>query len=407
MTKISFYHDIRTSNKRGQNQIKIRISKNRQSAYINTDIWLSPSEWDPNAGIAVGPTGTANNVRLFSIMADVERCAADLRITGRMPSMSTTQIRDFVIATLDPEKSKRNKMNTFCSCFMSFMDSKTKPGTQKVYRTTWNHIHTFDPKIEDRNFEDIDNAWLVRFDAYMAKTSNKNARNINLRNIRAVFNHAIDEGITTSYPFRKFKIRPEPTRHRALSADQLATLRDCPCEPYQEKYRDMFMLMFYLIGINAADLFTAKPGDIVNGRLEYIRAKTGKRYSIKIEPEAKELMEKYRGESSLFCFMEERAGYSSFLKKMSRELKKIGTLERKGRGGKKVIFPLFPDISQYWCRHTWATLAAELDIPKETIAAGLGHEMGNSTTAIYINFNQRKVDEANRRVIDYVLYGKR
>jgi hypothetical protein len=28
--------------------------------------------------------------------------------------------------------------------------------------------------------------------------------------------------------------------------------------------------------------------------------------------------------------------------------------------------------------------------------------MGNSTTAIYINFNQKKVDEANRRVIDFL-----
>lgn len=31
----------------------------------------------------------------------------------------------------------------------------------------------------------------------------------------------------------------------------------------------------------------------------------------------------------------------------------------------------------------------------------------NSTTAIYIERDQRKVDEANRRVIDWVLYGKR
>lgn len=44
----------------------------------------------------------------------------------------------------------------------------------------------------------------------------------------------------------------------------------------------------------------------------------------------------------------------------------------------------------------------ELDIPKETIAAGLGHDMGNTTTAIYINFNQKKVDAANRKIIDFV-----
>ena len=48
-----------------------------------------------------------------------------------------------------------------------------------------------------------------------------------------------------------------------------------------------------------------------------------------------------------------------------------------------------------------ATIAAYLDIPKETIAAALGHG-GNDVTDIYINFDQTKVDKANRRVIDYL-----
>lgn len=47
------------------------------------------------------------------------------------------------------------------------------------------------------------------------------------------------------------------------------------------------------------------------------------------------------------------------------------------------------------------TIAASLDIPKETIAAILGHG-GNTTTDIYIDFDERKKDIAMRRVIDYV-----
>ena len=88
--------------------------------------------------------------------------------------------------------------------------------------------------------------------------------------------------------------------------------------------------------------------------------------------------------------------------RMGLGLKKIGECERKGRGGKKYIKALFPDLSSYWARHTWATIAAELDIPKETISAALGHEIGSSITSIYIRYDQKKVDEANRKVIDYV-----
>lgn len=52
-------------------------------------------------------------------------------------------------------------------------------------------------------------------------------------------------------------------------------------------------------------------------------------------------------------------------------------------------------------------MAASLDIPKETISAALGHEIGSRVTSIYIDFDRRKVDEANRRVLDWVFYGKR
>lgn len=178
-------------------------------------------------------------------------------------------------------------------------------------------------------------------------------------------------------------------------------------EEWQVIYRDMFILMFFLCGINAVDLLNARPNAIQNGRLEYVRAKTHKPYSVKIKPEAMHIIEKYRGIDHLLCIMDNCSSYLDWLRRMDRAMKKIGPYVRSGRGGKKIYSPLFPDISQYWCRHTWATIAAELDIPKETIAAGLGHDMGNPTTAIYIDFDRRKVDEANRRIIDYVLYDRR
>lgn len=78
-------------------------------------------------------------------------------------------------------------------------------------------------------------------------------------------------------------------------------------------------------------------------------------------------------------------------------------MKRVGRGGKKIITPLFPDLSAYWARHSWATIAYSLDVPKETISEALGHEIGSRITSIYIAFDRRKVDAANRKVIDYVL----
>jgi integrase len=61
------------------------------------------------------------------------------------------------------------------------------------------------------------------------------------------------------------------------------------------------------------------------------------------------------------------------------------------------------DVTAYSARHSWATVAASLDIPDDVIALALGHTPRNATTDIYIRRDLRKVDEANRRVIDYVL----
>lgn len=108
--------------------------------------------------------------------------------------------------------------------------------------------------------------------------------------------------------------------------------------------------------------------------------------------------------------------YHTFVAKMDKGLKSIGPVTMCENpswkpNSKKHRYHVkresaFPGLSIYWARHTWATIASELDIPDATISAALGHSINNPTTAIYIDFNARKVDEANRKVIDYLLYSK-
>jgi integrase len=61
-----------------------------------------------------------------------------------------------------------------------------------------------------------------------------------------------------------------------------------------------------------------------------------------------------------------------------------------------------PNLTTNCARHTWATLAAEADIPMEAISHALGHKIGSPITNIYVAYNQKKVDAANRKVIDYI-----
>lgn len=303
------------------------------------------------------------------------------------------------------KKRKVDNTGTFVKHYEQFMESKTNRGTRGVYKHTLDRIRAFDKNVDNKMFEDIDLKWLTDFEAFCAKTACKNARNIHLRNIRAVFNNAIDYGITTAYPFRRFKIRPEATRKRSMAVEELRRLFDYPVEDYAEIYRDMFRLIFMLVGINSVDLHGLK-SITRDGRIEYKRAKTGRLYSIKVEPEAMEIINKYRGVKGLLCIADRWIDSRNFRHQCNKALQKIGQVERKGRGGKKTITAEFEGVTTYWARHTWATIAASLDIPKDTIAAALGHG-GDTVTDIYIDFDQKKVDAANRRVLDWVLYNKR
>lgn len=391
--KIKIALDLRRKKKDGTYPIVIEI-RNKDKIRIATSYSALPENWNDGQFKKNESNYARKNLVLRSMYDKVERVL--LEISEERRFISDKELRALINKDVSNKQDLSNR--TFISVLDSFLELKSNAGTRSVYEGTRNKILIFDKGC---TFETIDRNWLSRFEKWMIDSGMKtNAYAIHLRNIRAVFNYAIDEEKTTLYPFRKYKIKKEETRKRSLTVEQLKMLRDYPCEPYQERYRDMFMLMFYLIGVNAVDLFNAK--GLVNGRLEYKRAKTGKLYSVKVEPEAMGIIEKYKGKKYLLNVLDEYGNYKDFLHRMGIGLKQIGECKRSGLGGKKHITPLFPDISSYWARHTWATIAASLDVPKETIAAALGHEIGMSVTSIYINFDMRKVDEANRLVLDKV-----
>lgn len=400
MVKTMFYLDTRSLSKRGDAPLKIRFTFKKKPVFINLGIRILPEEWDARDGRIVGTQKKQLNNFINIRFTQVNSELLALDMSGELAKMSPGELKRRLEGK-EEDTPKPKEEGTFVKKYVSFMESRNTEGTKAAYRATLSRLRAFDPELDSRAFEDINKDYLLRLDAFLAKTQCRNARNVHYRNLRAVFNDAIDDEITAAYPFRKFKLKQEPTRKRSLSVHELRTLRDYPVDEHQRRYRDMFMLTFYLIGINAVDLFNLPKDALHNGRIEYIRAKTHKEYSIKVEPEAQEIIDRYAGTEHLLNILDERDGYRQFSHDMNDALKCIGKYHRVGRGGRKVYEPLFPTLSQYWARHTWASVASELDIPKETIAAGLGHG-SNTVTDIYIKYDHRKVDAANRKIIDFL-----
>ncbi len=320
------------------------------------------------------------------------------------PSEPADDIKEQLKNLIAGDEPKETK--TLLHYMGEYLKTKSNEGTIGVYQNTMKRIEAFDAGA---TFDTISRNWLETYQAEETKRGRSiNGIAIDLRNIRTVFNWAIDNEITDKYPFRKFSIKTERESYLWLNADEMKELRDVEVEPFMEKYRDLFMLGFYLIGINISDLLELTAGCIKHGRIQYKRNKTARLYDIKVEPEAMDIINKYKGTKHLIGVLDDGTKETSFRRRLNDYIKRIGkvTYVKNKRGAliKKEIQPLHPDIVWYTARRSWATIAASLDIPKETIGKALGHsEWDNSTTDLYINFDNRKIDEANRKVLDALL----
>lgn len=404
MATISLYLDTRKPLDGGACPLKLRVWHKNSGFYIPLEVRISPEHWDSVTREVVGHhRKTSLNSFIKRQFIKYEDKLFEILSSGELNQLTTKELQERMTGSL---KLTQKSFKEYAEYFSS---THAKPGTQRLYKETLSAISKF-TDIDKLKFEDINPAWLREFDRFLTNNGrpSANSRGILMRNIRAIFNDAInnDEIGLELYPFRKFKIRTEATVKRSLTVEELRELRDYPCEVNQQKWKDTFMLIFYLIGINVTDLLSIET--IKDNRIEYRRAKTYKLYNIKLEPEAQEILNKYRGCSRLLNFSENYKDPRDFIRRLNANLQNIGPYEwilnasvDHPKKNKKKVNSVFPKITSYWARHTWATIAASLDIPKETIAAALGHG-GNSVTDIYINFDQRKVDEANRKVIDYV-----
>lgn len=380
--------DKRRKLKNNTYAIRIRIIHKKQNVIISTGINIPMELWEfGKGGWEINrqyPNAKYLNFELSSTLLNIRQTLTDLEKSGKLGGMTVLQIKDHILN----KTIKQGEQVTFISYFKDFIKTRNARRTQELYQNTLNKV------IEWSNdyvsFEDISVSWLNEFHNHLKEKGNKlNTIAIDERNIRAVIKSAIDEEVTEiKDPFRKYKIKhQEQSDTMPLTVNQLKAIRDYETDSEALKYaRDVFMASFYLIGINISDLYDLKRDE----RARYYRHKTGAFVDIELQPETKELCKKYSDNERMFSFYKRYTASQSFTSMINLNLKTIG----KSIG--------VPDLIMYHARHSWATLAARLDIEEKTIAKALSHSYRN-TTSRYARFDFRKVDEANRKVLDLLL----
>ena len=396
--KISIYQ-IKRKDKDGNLGIYLVFVQSKMRTLINTGL-KSRLPLIKQSGNGVGfafdkkePLGKVKQKRLEHLFWSVEEYCTEH--PGIRPEPLKNVVNTFINGFGVSENGK------LAETFDAYLvEGNIGKSTATIMNRTKEKIIEFDKAA---GFE-IDRDWLDKFSKHLASQGAKvNGIGLHLRNIRTIFNFARRKRLTKEYPFLDYKIKMERQVIKAMSLDQLRKLRDYPCQPWQVEYRDLFMLSFYLAGINMGDLFKCRK--LTNGRLIYTRAKTDKPLSLPVYPEATKLIKKYKGEKFLINPCDRYEDYRGYLHRMNDGLKKIGEVsiikDKVGKMRKQKIVPVFNGLTTYVARYTFASIAAECGVQRDIIAACLGHSWAD-VTSHYIAYSQKQIDDAIRKVIDYV-----
>ena len=306
----------------GSINIKIRITHKRKADYISTDLFVLPDSFDKNAGVVkTGRNKDYINLRLTDHIQKYQR--KDIELGERRDFMTVKQIK----ASLLEEKKNSGSLDFFAFA-EDFVKSVETDGTKRWHNATLANLKSF---IGNQlSFSEINLPFLQRYENFMRKQGVGNGINNYMRSFRAIYNKARDfyndEDAKIvripNYPFRNYTIPQSATKskYHFLTIDELKVLINHKGTNSGEEFAtDMYLLMMYLIGIEAKDLFyLGKPNK--KGRVFYDRFKTGKEFSIKLESEALAIINKYPSKKYLININERYANHLTFISFVNNQL---------------------------------------------------------------------------------------
>lgn len=255
-----------------------------------------------------------------------------------------------------------------------------------------------------------------------------------IRALRALYNRGVDCGeVSGEYRlFANLKTGVSSEHKLALTAGQMSRLLDkdvsgklvCDKSP-DDKFRcvklppvklppsirraqDGMRLMLLLQGMPYVDLAHLRKSDLKGDLLTCRRHKTGTELCVKLIPQARRLIARYRStdESSPYLLdiltvtssgQEAFDDYRNCLRRFNSALSRLPVL----LGMKDVR------VSSYTARHTWATLAKYCQVPEEVISEGLGHSSLEVTRTYLKSFEGEELSRANIIVNSYIDTGQK
>ena len=381
-----------------QGVIYFQIIHNRVVRQLTTDYRIFSNEWDGKYIQAAGCDGERRNY----LKTTSERIDWDLKllrsIVNQLDNRQQRYTADDIIATFK-QSAKEYSLFNFMQGIIARLQQLGKQRTSETYRAALRSFMQFrDGK--DIPVEEIDADMMLTYEAHLrGKGLARNSTSFYMRILRAVYNRAVEKGVTVNRnPFKQVYTGVDKTVKRAIPLKAIKQIKnlDLTMQPSLEFARDMFLFSFYTRGMSFIDMAYLRKRDLANGVLTYRRRKTGQQLLIRWEKCMQEIVKKYGTPTDSPYLLPiitapgnaERAQYQTMLHRVNYCLKKIATL---------AAIPV--QLTMYVARHSWASVAKSKNIPISVISEGMGHD-SEMTTQIYLaSLDITVVDRANAQIL--------
>ena len=392
--------------------VYISVAHNSETRYINTGLKTHVGKLKKSYNRLGNETYEVND---FFVLKECMQKIDDFMNRCNSHDVSQLSCKELVDFLKKDESSL--SFRDFANLFIRDMINQDRDRPARNYKSAVNNFFEFIG--HDRiTFQDITSKLINRWIKTLLNT--KRAKQMYPAAIKTIFKagadyyNDYDKGVLyiKNDPFRIVNIpRASLPKKRSIRVEKLREFFDYPVQKYslymgkevqsrESLAKEVCTLVFYLAGINVADLYDMDKSCLQEDYLCYERKKTrtrrddGAYIEIKVPEEILPLFDKHKGERKLFAFAERYSSNTSFCRAVNLGLNDIA----------KAI--QLDNLTTYTFRHSWATVAQNhCGASIADIAFALNHASKHRVTERYIDIDYSPIDELNRKVIDYVFNG--
>lgn len=379
----------------GKHRIRIAVAHQAQTRYIATPFILDSISQLKKGRVVRHENAAQINLCLQRTINEYILILSSIKHANQL---TCTQL---IHSIQEEERKKYLTFDVIAKEFLSTLQSESRIKSYKLYKTAISHFNRFLKKEHDIPLEQIRPSHIHQYQKFLEKSElSSTTVRIYLTLIKVILNYAIkmDYIHYKVHPFAACILPSSRIRNLDLTVEELKSLRDVSLKEQNLLIvRDLFMLTYYLGGINLKDLldYHFEENNLI---LSYIRHKTYRtkhgenEIVFSIQPEAQQIISKYRTDKGFLKF----GPYESYNKVYSLIYRYLSRIAREAG--------ITSSISYYSARKSFAQHGYNIGIQIETIEYCIGHSMkSNRPIGNYIRVMRSHADIAMRRIFDELL----